>query len=242
MADDINNPIADLRVIALYPGRITSLATRRGVRFRTRKKAASTLVPCRLDALDGRTVAVPEFMVPAGTPNPTFRVQFETTRVLGDQRCAVCVVLSGERGEWKLDPEQTLLAPIFDDGNRMIFEFRRAHIVKVEKRGELETRLVAIDPIRGVLGTKTVHRFDTRMLSLATRCVEHLAGALDLFPMRELPLARQQSRVPEGEANLSFASRMRGKLQSRAMGHASDVSIQDCLNADCTAECKTESS
>ncbi len=51
--------------------------------------------------------------------------------------------------------EQTLLSPIFDDGHRMIFEFRRAHILRVDQRGNLETRLVAVDPVRGVVGTKT---------------------------------------------------------------------------------------
>lgn len=202
----VENPIADLRVVALYPGRIGSLATHAGVRFRSRKKAACTMVPCRLDALDGRTVAVPELAVPAGTPNPRFRLQFETMRVSTDERRVVCVVLSAERNDWKADPEQTLLSPIFDDGHRMIFEFQRAHILKADRRGELETRFVAIDPVRGIVGTKTVHRFDTRLVRLAARCVEHLSGSIDLFPMRE-PMPTHHERVPEGEANIHFASR-----------------------------------
>ena len=53
---------------------------------------------------------------------------------------------------------QILLSPIFDDGHRLIFEFRRAHILSVSRRGEIETRLVAVDPVRGVVGTKTIHR------------------------------------------------------------------------------------
>lgn len=113
-------------------------------------------------------------------------------------------MLSAEPTDSRTDPEQALLSPIFDDGNRMIFEFRRAYIVTVARRGDLETRLVAIDPLRGGVGTKTVHRFDTRLLALATRCVEHLAGAIDLFPMRDKAYVPGNNRIPEGEANLSF--------------------------------------
>ncbi len=50
-----------------------------------------------------------------------------------------------------------LLSPIFDDGHRLIFEFRRAHILRLDRRGDLETRFVAVDPVRGVVGTKTIH-------------------------------------------------------------------------------------
>ena len=97
-----------------------------------------------------------------------------------------------------------MLSPIFDDGNRMIFEFRRAYILTVARRGDLETRLVAVDPLRGVVGTKTIHRFDTKLVALAIRCVEHLAGAIDLFPMRDRAYVAKDVRIPEGEANLSF--------------------------------------
>lgn len=75
--------------------------------------------------------------------------------------------------------------------------------------------------------TKTVHRFDTRMLSLAARCVEHLAGALDLFPMREAPVSRQQNRVPDGEANLSFTSPTRRTPEARAEHLACDAPLPD---------------
>jgi hypothetical protein len=198
--------IADIRVAALYPVRIPALAHRPGVRFRSRKKAAATLVPCRIDALDGRSVASPEYAVPEGTPAPIFRLQLETTRTSVDERRVLCVVLAAERDGWKTDPEQALLSPIFDDGHRMIFEFRRAYILRVDRRGDLETRFVAIDPVRGIVGTKTMHKFDTRLLALASRCVEHLAGAIDLFPMRDRPTL-EAARIPVGEANLSFDSK-----------------------------------
>lgn len=205
--DPRSTPIADLRIIALYPVRILALAGRDGVRFRIRKKNQCTVVPCRVDALDGRSVAVPEYPVPDGTPNPRFKAQFDAFRVTVEERRAICVVLSAEPDSSKMDPEQILLSPIFDDGHRMIYEFRRAHILSVSRRGEVETRLVAVDPVRGVVGTKTIHRFDTRLLALATRCVEHLSGAIDLYPARTYESPTSRVAIPAGEANLSFGSR-----------------------------------
>lgn len=215
MGDSSRSPAEALnvRIIALYPGRINALAGCPGIRFRARRKAQCTLVPCRIDALDGRSVATPEHRVPDGTPNPIFRAQFDMYRAPVEERKVLCVVLSAEPDSWKADPEQMLLSPIFDDGHRLIFEFRRAHIVTVSRRGELETRLVAVDPVRGVVGTKTIHRFDTRLLSLAARCVDHLAGTIDLFPMRERTTLAHRTQIPVGEANLAFGQGTRGPLQ-----------------------------
>jgi len=215
MADLNQTPLMDIRVVALYPTHITQLASRRGVRFRSRRQAKCTLVPCSIESLDGRSIATPEHAIPAGTPAPKYRLQFETTRLPPDDRRKVCVVLSAEPTDSKTDPEQALLSPIFDDGNRMIFEFRRAYILTVARRGDLETRLVAIDPLRGIVGTKTVHRFDTRLLALSARCVEHLAGDIDLFPMRDKAYVTGNSRIPEGEANLSFDANRRQPSKSQ---------------------------
>lgn len=99
-----------------------------------------------------------------------------------------------------------LLSPIFDDGHRLIFEFQRAHILSVNRRDDLETRLVAVHPALGIVGTKTVHRFNTRWSALATRCGEHLAGGVDLFPARERPTRTSRIQIPVGEANLTFES------------------------------------
>lgn len=199
--------MTNLRVIAIYPGRISTLADRPGVRFRCRKKPGYTVVPCRINSIDGRSIAAPEYVVPEGTPQPMFRAQFETVRIPVSERHLVCVVLSAEPEAWKMDPEQIMLSPIFDDGHRLLFEFRRAHILTVHRRGDLETRLVAVDPVRGIVGTKTIHRFNTRLSALATRCVEHLAGALDLFPPRERQPLIHRVSIPVGEANLSFGSK-----------------------------------
>lgn len=40
------------------------------------------------------------------------------------------------------DVEQRLLSPIYDDGRRMIFEFRRAEIFIVTSGGSIEVRLI----------------------------------------------------------------------------------------------------
>lgn len=213
--DDGKRPAAvtmNVRIVALYPGRLTALAGCPGVRFRHRKKDMRTLVPCTIDALDGRSVATPEYRIPDGTPSPIYRAQFETYRVPIEDRKILCMVLSAEPDSWKADPEQMLLAPIFDDGHRLIYEFRRAHILTTSRRGELETRLVAVDPVRGVVGTKTIHRFDTRLLALAARCVDHLAGAIDLLPTRERMAPAHRTPIPDGEANLAFAAPNRGRL------------------------------
>jgi len=90
----------------------------------------------------------------------------------------------------------------------MIVEFRRAPILSVTRRGQIETRLIAVDSVRGIVGTKTIHRFDRRLLSLAARCAEHLTGQIDLFPAPERHRRDDVVRVPEGEANLAFGGRL----------------------------------
>jgi hypothetical protein len=162
------------------------------------------MVPCRVETADGKSVAVPELPIPAGAPAPSFRAQFETSRVPVQDRKVLFVVLSGEPGCWKQDPEQALLSPIFDDGHRMIYEFRRAHILTVTARGRVDTRFVAVDPVRGIIGTRTVFNFDIRLMPLTTRCMDHLAGLIDLFPARERVPFSKHTPIPAGEANLLF--------------------------------------
>lgn len=208
MADSRSNgtPLIDFRVVALYPGRLAAVSGKPGVRFRRRTRQESTLVPCRINTIDGRSFAAPEYHVSEGTPSPTYRAQVEMVRLPVDDRQVVYLVLSAEPQTSRMDPEQTILSPIFDDGHRMIFEFERALIVSVTRRNELETRLVAVHPVLGVVGTQTVHRFNTRFCPLAARCMEHLAGAVDLFPARLQSRQTRRIDIPAGEANLSFDS------------------------------------
>lgn len=198
----------NVRIVALYPLRIETLRGCPGVRFRQRGQRRGTVVPCRIDSLDGRSVAVPEYPIPDGTPAPSFRAQVETARAPVDERGLLCVVLSGEPFSGNADPEQLLLSPIFDDGHRMIFEFRRAQVLAMTRRGHIEIRLVAVDSVRGIVGTKTIYRFERRLLALAARCAEYLTGRIDLFPAPAVPHRGDVGRVPEGEANLSFGGRL----------------------------------
>ncbi len=163
-------------------------------------------MPCRVKTTDGRSVAAPEYPIPEGTPLPKYKMQLETLRVSVEERRVAYVALSAEPEASKTDPEQILLSPIFDDGYRLIFEFTRAHIVSLDRRGDLETRLVAVHPVLGVVGTKTIYRFSMRLSALAARCAEHLAGAVDLFPPREHSPRNSRTQIPVGEANLSFNS------------------------------------
>jgi hypothetical protein len=117
----------------------------------------------------------------------------------------VCLLLSAERDNLKVEPEQLILSPIFDDGARMIFEFRRAHVLTVSKRGDVEIRFVAVQPVSGIVGTKTIHSFNTRYSPLAGRCLEYLAGAIDLFPAKTRADRFQRAPIPAGEADLTFA-------------------------------------
>jgi hypothetical protein len=199
-------PLIDFRVVALYPGRLAAVSGKPGVRFRRRKRQESTLVPCRINTIDGRSFAAPEYHVPEGTPSPMYRAQVELVRLPVDDRHVVYVVLSAEPQASRMDPEQVVLSPIFDDGHRMIFEFQRAQILSVTRRGDLETRLIAVHPVLGVVGTQTLHRFNTRFCAIATRCMEHIGGAVDLFPQRPQTQHARRMDIPVGEANLTFDS------------------------------------
>ncbi len=117
----------------------------------------------------------------------------------------------------------------------MIFQFQRAQILSVTQRGDVEMRLVAVHPLMGVVGTQTVYRFNTHLSALAMRCLEHLAGAVDLFPFRERPTRTSRFRIPEGEADLSFGSSTRSPRRPDAKseeptwptGESADSAQQD---------------
>ena len=195
-----------VQVIALYPHRLSSLAGRPGVRFRRnrKKKTDSTLVPCRIETTGGRSIALPELDVPAGTTAPLFKAQLTLNRLPVEARRLVCVVLDPDTSQPQSDPEQSVLSPIFDDGKTMIFEFRRAMVLTVGDRREVEVRMVAVHPVTGAVGTKTIYRFNARYLGLTARCLEYLSGAIDLYPPPARHVPRAMRDVPEGEANLTF--------------------------------------
>jgi len=196
-----------VKIVAIYPCRLSTLTGKPGVRFRRRRKVEGTLVPCRILTRDGHSVAEPELDIPEGTPAPLFKAQLEACRAAVEDRRVVCAVISAETESGSGDPEQVMLSPIFDDGRRMIFEFRRALILSVGRRRDVELRLVAVHSTRGTIGTKTIYRFNTRYLPLVGRCEEYLKGAIDLYPPPERYVSPLLARIPEGEANLAFGSR-----------------------------------
>jgi hypothetical protein len=86
----------------------------------------------------------------------------------------------------------------------MVTRIQRAQVFSVNTHGHVEIRLVAVHPVLGIIGTKTTSRFNIRMSALATRCLDYLAGAVELFPTQERAQRVPRILIPEGEANLSF--------------------------------------
>lgn len=76
--------------------------------------------------------------------------------------------------------------------------------------------MVAVHPVTGVIGTKTVYRFNARFLGMTARCLEYMAGSIDLYPAPERFVPRELRNVPEGEANLTFEVRSRGRNRTTA--------------------------
>ena len=58
--------------------------------------------------------------------------------------------------------------------------------------------------------------------ALASRCVEHLSGAIDLFPARDRASLMQRVQIPVGEANLSFGSPGKLRPQPSRKDHKGD--------------------
>jgi hypothetical protein len=190
-----------LQIVALYPGRIAALIAQPGVKERKRKGGSWTQVPCELVNDDRASLAKPVHLAPEGASRPVFKAHLELSRAEDDGKVVALVVSSDET---KLsDPEQQVLAPMYNNGRRVLFEFQRAEILTVSVNGDVELRIVAVHPMTGVVGTKTKYLFHTRFAKLVARCQSHLAGSIDLFPPQDHAAARLQDfRVPSGPANL----------------------------------------
>lgn len=67
-----------------------------------------------------------------------------------------------------------------------------------------ELRSAAIDLHSGEVGTATQWRFDSRFVSLITRCEQHLGGLTDIFPAPARRPTHARRQVPRGEARLTF--------------------------------------
>ena len=99
------------------------------------------------------------------------------------------------------DPEQRIMAPIFNNHTKLVYEFERAEIVFVTAKGQVEVRDLAVDPIGGDVGTETKYKFHGRYAKLAARCSSHLSGTLDLYPQPSHAPTKRIA-VPKGKPNL----------------------------------------
>lgn len=116
----------------------------------------------------------------------------------------VAVVLKPEREAKTTDPEQRIVAPIFNSPQKLIYEFTAAEIVFASTDGTVEVREVTLDPLTGHVGTRTVYSFHGKFAKLAARCAAHLQGATDLYPAAPPRRPRAIVNVPAGMPNLSF--------------------------------------
>lgn len=192
-----------LQMIALYPARLTDLLSQSGVKERKRKGGSWTQVPCEVVSDERASVAKPIHAVPEGAPRPIFKAQFELVTA-EDGGKVVASVMASDAAQ-TADPEQRVLAPIYNNGRRILFEFQRAEILIVTAEGRVELRLVVIHPVTGAVGTTTRYLFHASLAKLVARCQGHLAGSIDLFPPQDHATARLKDfHVPNGPANLDL--------------------------------------
>lgn len=97
-----------------------------------------------------------------------------------------------------------MLAPIYNNGRRVLFEFQKAELFIVASDGLAELRLVAVNPLTGEVGTKTKYLFHAQFVKLMARCQSHLAGSIDLFPALDRATSKFKNiSVPAGPANFA---------------------------------------
>ncbi len=127
-------------------------------------------------------MAIPLWTAPPNMPAPMFRFHLEIERSDKQQRKSVMLVLQRAKEAEVDDPEQRIMAPIFNSHIKLVYEFERAEIVFVTAKGQVEVRDLAVDPVGGDVGTQTKYTFHGRYAKLAARCSSHLGGTLDLYP------------------------------------------------------------
>lgn len=191
-----------LQVIALYPGKITELMARGGVKERKRKGGSWTQVLCELTTDERGTCAKPIHVPSDSAPKPVYKAQLELAKS-DDAGKVVALVLPPDVAT-ESDPEQHVIAPIYNNGRRILFEFQRADVLIVKADGTVELRLVAVHPGTGLVGTKTKYLFHHRLAKLAARCQSHLTGSIDLFPAQDRAATVTNFTVPAGPANLDW--------------------------------------
>ncbi len=156
-------------------------------------------MPCDLVAGETVTNARP-LHIPTSGLEPQFRAQLELTKAEDGGKIVAVVLPDGSPSG---DPEQHVLAPIYNNGRRVLFEFQKADILVVTSDGLAELRVVVVNPPTGEIGTKTKYLFHTQFVKLMMRCPSHLAGSIDMFPALDRATSRFRNvRVPAGPVNL----------------------------------------
>lgn len=192
-----------VKVIALYPFWSEAVGSQPGVRTRVRRGRKWTQVTCSIEERDSRHLALPQWTPPPTMPSPLFRFHLEIERHERQERKSVVLVLQRAKDADVDDPEQRIMAPIFNSDARLVYEFERAEVVFVTAKGLVEVRELAIDPTAGDVGTHTKYTFHGRYAKLAARCSSHLGGTLDLYPP-PLPAPSRKIPVPKGKPNLHW--------------------------------------
>lgn len=194
----------ELQVVALYPQELEGLAGRPGVRARKRREKTWTQVACTVAQDNGRSLARPIHPIPDNAGTALFRFQLIHRRSKGTPSEIAVPLQPGADSKTK-DPEQRILAPLYNSAEKLVFEFERAEVFYLDESGRVELRLVGVHRFSGVVGTRTLYRFHSGYAALAARCSGHLSGATELFPA-PTPQERvaKVPAVPEGEANLAF--------------------------------------
>ena len=192
-----------VRVLAVYPLNVSELDGLPGVRQRRRGDHTCTQVECDLVTDGDATTAVPRHRPPAGTPGPVFRIQVESERLPSSENGSMVAIIEPLEKRAPADPEQRLAAPFFNNGQKIIFEFQRGEVLHVTRAGGIEMRFVAIEAETSRVGTIERFHLQANYLPLLARCVAHLEGTAEMFPV-QARVPRPSVPVPAGPANLNF--------------------------------------
>jgi hypothetical protein len=193
----------EIKILALYPIVIPALRSRPGVELRKRKDKMWTQIECGIITERPRSFARARYAVPHGTPPPEYRGHISLIRE-DIATSGMAVVLQPPARSAPADPEHRLLAPIFKDHQRLIFEFYNAEVLFVSPEGQAELRQVTVQRQSGEVTTRNLGSFNTRYTTLVARCEAQIAGAAEMFPMSPAPLATEPATLSAEPVMLRF--------------------------------------
>ncbi len=194
-----------IKIVALYPVALEGYETLPDLRRRQlRDGSVISVVDCDIESIAGRSFARPRHIVPEGHPPPTFKAQL--TMLRSQTRKSGVAVLAQPASHSGLDFEGRVLAPSYTDHTRVIFEFHDAEVFYLGADDSVEVRLIVIERRSGEVGTSTLARFDARYFGILDKCRRHVAGSLELYPVRQA-FGYRTARIPSGNVELTFGAR-----------------------------------